>query len=217
MGGSYGEEQQEEIKTIKPRLLSIKLSDADVKRIFEKAGSCGLTVGELLENFIGDLVDGTFSNGSDERMYAQEWFERCGFERQAEYTFLRYLLESTNGVQEAVDAWENIKASEKTVVDMKKSLASGVMQRNDKEYTWKDLLNGAGKPAYSCREEWEQEVRSGIQTEEAYIAGNREDIDGYWQDYLAQLTEYKPGSLEEEMRRVLVYWKEYQRVLGETH
>lgn len=44
----------------------------------ESAGEYGLTIGELIENFVGDLVDGTYSNGS-ERMYAQQWFERCWF------------------------------------------------------------------------------------------------------------------------------------------
>lgn len=62
-------QQQEEIETIRSRTIEVKLSDADVKRISEKAAAHGLTVGELIENFIGDLVCGTYSNGSDERMY----------------------------------------------------------------------------------------------------------------------------------------------------
>lgn len=70
-------QQQEEIETIRSRTIEVKLSDADVKRISEKAAAHGLTVGELIENFIGDLVCGTYSNGSDERMYAEQWFERC--------------------------------------------------------------------------------------------------------------------------------------------
>lgn len=72
-------QQQEEIETIRSRTIEVKLSDADVKRISEKAAAHGLTVGELIENFIGDLVCGTYSNGSDERMYAEQWFERCWF------------------------------------------------------------------------------------------------------------------------------------------
>lgn len=57
-------QQQEEIETIRSRTIEVKLSDADVKRISEKAAAHGLTVGELIENFIGDLVCGTYSNGS---------------------------------------------------------------------------------------------------------------------------------------------------------
>jgi hypothetical protein len=65
-------EQEEEIKTIKQREVQLQLSDADCKRILEKAAMVGMTVGELLENFIGDLVGGTYSNGSDERMFARQ-------------------------------------------------------------------------------------------------------------------------------------------------
>lgn len=48
-------QQQEEIETIRSRTIEVKLSDADVKRISEKAAAHGLTVGELIENFIGAL------------------------------------------------------------------------------------------------------------------------------------------------------------------
>ena len=63
----YGtwEQLQEEKKTIRPRKIEINLSDADITRIYEKAGKHGITVEELIENFIGDLVDGTHYNGSD--------------------------------------------------------------------------------------------------------------------------------------------------------
>ena len=44
----------------------------------KKAASHGMTVSGLLESFIGDLVEGTFTNGSDERYLAEDWFNRCG-------------------------------------------------------------------------------------------------------------------------------------------
>lgn len=104
-------QQQEEIETIRSRTIEVKLSDADVKRISEKAAAHGLTVGELIENFIGDLVCGTYSNGSDERMYAEQWFERCWFGMFPDLTFLRYLIE-WGGLDEVIGAWENIKSIE---------------------------------------------------------------------------------------------------------
>lgn len=88
-----GERQQREIATIKPRTISLKLSDVDCERIAKKAGTAGLTVAELLESFIGDLVCGTYSNGSDERDLALQWYERCGFGMFPEPTFIRYLIE----------------------------------------------------------------------------------------------------------------------------
>lgn len=87
------ERQEQEIATIKERQIKITLSDADMQRLWEKAGSVGMTAGELLAAFIGDMVFGTYTNGSDERMYAQQWFDRCGFSSHPEKTFLRYLLQ----------------------------------------------------------------------------------------------------------------------------
>ena len=152
-------QQQEEIETIRSRTIEVKLSDADVKRISEKAAAHGLTVGELIENFIGDLVCGTYSNGSDERMYAEQWFERCWFGMFPDLTFLRYLIE-WGGLDEVIGAWENIKSTEENIQTSEEALASGVMKgRGGRTYTWKDLTNGKGTPCYSSKEEWEQEER----------------------------------------------------------
>lgn len=64
---SWGEEQKKEIETIRERKITVKLSDADCDRLARKCGEHGLTIGELIENFVGDLVGGTYSNGSDEK------------------------------------------------------------------------------------------------------------------------------------------------------
>lgn len=89
---SNGEQQKKEIETIRERNITVKLSDADCERLLRKCGEHGLTVGELIENFVGDLVGGTYSNGSDERMFADQWFDRCWFGMFPEETLLRHLL-----------------------------------------------------------------------------------------------------------------------------
>ena len=73
------------------RTISLKLSDDDCEKLMLKCGEYGIGLGELFENFIGDLVDGTFSNGADERMYAQKWFDRC-FRPFKEPTLLSHLI-----------------------------------------------------------------------------------------------------------------------------
>lgn len=50
------ERQEKDIATIKERSIGINLSDADLQRLWEKAGSVGMTAGELLASFVGDLV-----------------------------------------------------------------------------------------------------------------------------------------------------------------
>ena len=84
--------QKSTIHDRKPRTFKLNISDSDVMKIFEKAYGSGLTPSELLENFIGDLVYGSHTNGSDERMYVNEWFDRCGFNYGGEYSFLKYIL-----------------------------------------------------------------------------------------------------------------------------
>ena len=54
---SWGEEQKKEIETIRERKITVKLSDADCDRLARKCGEHGLTIGELIENFVGDKAD----------------------------------------------------------------------------------------------------------------------------------------------------------------
>ena len=84
--------QQEEIATIRPRCVYLNLSQADVERVTGLAGQTGMTVGELLTNFVGDLVEGTYSNGLDERAYARNWFSRCDFSYLQNTSMLSWLL-----------------------------------------------------------------------------------------------------------------------------
>ena len=100
-------------ETIQPRQLEIKLSEKDVRKITEKAGAHGLTVAELIEHFIGDLVYGTYTSGSDERMYVNEWFERCGFGRFSD-TFLQYLFENQI-LEDVLEEWDDIEDAQKEI------------------------------------------------------------------------------------------------------
>lgn len=108
--------QKEEIATIRERTVKLSLSDADIVRVSEKAASVGLTVAELLQNFIGDLTDGTYSNGSDERMLANQWFDRCGFSFEPERTFLVFLIEWGN-LQPVIDTLDYIAECERDLQD----------------------------------------------------------------------------------------------------
>lgn len=209
------EQQPEEINTTRLRTIEMKLSDEDVKSISEKAGAHGLTVAELLENFIGDLVGGTCSNGSDERMYAEQWFNRCWFGTSPDLTFLRYLIE-WDSLKEIIDALDYIKDGEKRIKQSEEALASGVMKSwTGEDYTWKNLTNGDGKPCYHSLEEWEASEREFIELEQEEIADRRATIDDLWKEYSEQKKEYKNGTFDEEMKNVLDYWHRYKLFLGE--
>lgn len=116
------EEQKKETATIKPRTIQLNLSDADCECIMKQAGRVGLTVSQLLEKFIGDLICGTYSNGSDERDKAVEWFERTFYYelhiKRPNSTLLKYFLSDDYGIQEMknfLDTIGNIKSLEEEV------------------------------------------------------------------------------------------------------
>lgn len=211
---THGEQQKKEIETIRKRTIELELSDADVKRIAEKAGAHGMTVGKLLESFIGDLVCGTYSNGSDERDLAGQWFDRCWFGMFPEMTFLSYLVE-WGGIDEVMEAWDNIADSEENIKITQQELSSGVMQgRRGETYTWRDITNSDGTPSYSSVEEWEAEQRGYIEQEQDCLENDRETLSYYWNEYIAQKKEYQPGTLDEELKRVLDWRQNYQRILA---
>lgn len=111
---------QKEIETIKGRAITLNLSDTDCKRLSEKAGHAGLTIGVLLESFIGDLVEGTYSNGSDERMYANKWYNRCGYGiYSSDKNLLKWLMDEWRDIEEFLDLVDEIKEGKETLEDYK--------------------------------------------------------------------------------------------------
>lgn len=129
--------------------------------------------------------------------------------------FLRYLIE-WGGLDEVIGAWENIKSTEENIQTSEEALASGVMKgRGGRTYTWKDLTNGKGTPCYSSKEEWEQEERTVISDWREEVEADKQTLSEYWNEYTEQKKEYKNGTFEEEMKKVLDYWQEYQSFLDE--
>lgn len=136
------EKQKKEIETIKERNISLNLSDADCDRLSRLCGEHNLTISQLLENFIGDLVDGTYSNGSDERMYAEKWFNRCWFGMFPEKTFLNYLLSysCSYDVDDFLGLLDDIAEAQNDLTEYEKS---PVDEGDLKEMEWiRDELNG---------------------------------------------------------------------------
>lgn len=177
--------QQVEIETIKPREFSIKLSDADVKRIYNVAGAHGLTPGELIEQFIGDLVDGTYSNGSDERERANSWLERCWFGMFPEYTFLRYLVE-----------WGEIEYYLDDMDDLETA-------REELEYLQSEEY---------AKEEPDEEIRNQeIKDAKEWIKEAEERIQEYYNEYKESADD--PEELEKAMQGVKKWSQERKKTL----
>ena len=136
----FYDEQKKEIATISDRNITVRLSDADVERVSKLAGEHGITIEELLENFIGDLVGGTYSNGSDERAFARRWFERCWFGMFPENTFLHFLI-CWGYIDDALQMYDDIAEHKNRITELQEELNSGIMKGWDgHSYTWKELV-----------------------------------------------------------------------------
>lgn len=101
-------EDIEAFELSKRRNMTLILPDDDIDALCKKAGKYQLTVSQLIENFISDLIEGSKTNGSDERMYAQQWFERCWFSTLSEKTFLSYLIDFDQ-IDSVIEMWEELQ------------------------------------------------------------------------------------------------------------
>lgn len=171
--------QQKEIETITERKLSLNLSDADVERLYVKAGIAQLTVSQLLESFIGDLVGGTYSNGSDERDAAQKWYERCGYSYNYPSNFLSHLLceysiecvDDVLSLQEDIDGYTaDLEKAEKNLMSLEE-LLSELIESNE-------LNKIAG--------DYEKVKEIYIESTTRDLNWSKEQLADYWKDYLSE-------------------------------
>lgn len=197
------------MKELKERTVRLKLSDEECENILRKAGMVGLTVEELLENFICDFTDSDRSNGSDERELAYMWYERCGFGSfPNENTFLSYLIEN-NEVDSILSLVTDLESSKGVLAEAEEDLKNGFMKDNlrGETYTWKDLIYSDGTPSYSSMEEWEEETRADIESEKEYIKRLEEDIEEYCNDYMKIYSPKTDFVFEDELSKIRE-WKE---------
>lgn len=116
--------------------LNLNLEEDDYKSLAYLAGNHNMDVSELIENFVNDLIDGSHTNGSDERMYAEQWFERCWFTHEPQDTLLSYLTgseELTTFFEERAKKEENrksIEVCEKTVHEIEEKLTDSDEWKN---------------------------------------------------------------------------------------
>lgn len=76
------------------RVITVLLSDEDCDKLYMKLGIRNATVGELVQNFIRDLVFSDDCNGSDECIFANQWFDRCWISH--DYNLLMGFLNSND-------------------------------------------------------------------------------------------------------------------------
>lgn len=208
---NYAEQQKKEIASIKKRQLVLELSDADVNRLFEKAVGVGMFPEELLENFIGDLVGGTYSNGSDERDLADQWFERCGFAMFREENFMNFLMEECLWK----DAIENVQEGERdreTIELYSKAIQDGFYRNpySGEIVKWEDRAD--------TKERWEERLRRDIRFYGKEMAKLKRNFErNFWKPYLEYMKEtgVKVTDIMENQMKKLLELEKHREYLQE--
>lgn len=171
------------------RNINITLTDPDVGRLINKAANVGMTVAELIENFIGDLIENDHTNGSDERHFIKSWFDRCEFSMFPEKNLLTYL--STDPVYSPL---EFIK-----FVEMIESLKKEI------EVLQCELHNNEGE---------KKEIKEEIEYTQEDVKYYENQVQEIWEGF-SKWTDKEP-TFEEE-KELLYRWKdEYDSLYSES-
>lgn len=140
----------------------IKLSLTEAYNLWKKVGSSGLSINNLLEYFIVDLIQGN--------TYIDQWFEsRFG---SPEKTFLRYLLER-DILERTVAEWEEVQIMRKDLeyaVSHKKKYYLGDKTEDIKKCLeiWLEKLNDI----FTGFQLWTKEETSGTLDQEMEKVSN---------------------------------------------
>lgn len=111
--------------TKKDRVFVLQLNDRDYWEIAERAAVAGMSVEQLMQHFIGDLVDGADTSGSDEHMLANDWFERCGFWKAEEGAVAKLAWEGGGLLREMVHACQEYREADLEEKAARKAVEQG--------------------------------------------------------------------------------------------
>ena len=161
-----------EFELNKQRNITLKLPDDDVDVLCKKAGKYQLTVAQLIENFIADLIEGSKTNGSDERMYAQQWFDRCWFSTLSEKTFLSYLIGFAR-IDSVIEMWEELQDYKRQdELDEYDKEEMEVLQE-ELEEMFEDYKEWYSEPADATLQEGMKKVVAWSEEREGLMNGNK--------------------------------------------
>lgn len=165
-------EDIEAFELSKRRNMTLILPDDDIDALCKKAGKYQLTVSQLIENFISDLIEGSKTNGSDERMYAQQWLERCWFSTLSEKTFLSYLIDFDQ-IDSVIEMWEELQYYKRQdELDEYAKEEKEVLQE-ELEEMFKDYREWYSEPEDATLEDGMEKVAAWSKEREGLINGSK--------------------------------------------
>lgn len=150
------------LSEIKERTITVKLQDSDCEKLIRLCGQNGMTIGELIECFICDLIGGTEAGGRDEVQLAEFWYSRRGFDQYPQKTLLRHLLMYGYEPNDYIDCLQNIALAEEdkefAMNDPKNCDAEEISCIEDNIKIWKEELA-------DMRAEWNPDQKPDMERE----------------------------------------------------
>lgn len=165
-------EDVEEYESGKRRNITFILPDDDIDALCRKAGKAQITVAQLIENFISDLIEGSQTNGSDERMYAKQWFDRCWFSTPDETTFLSYLI-GFDKIDSAIDMWKELQEYKRQDELDEYDIEDMEIVQGELEELFQDYKEWYSDPADATLEEGMEKVAAWSAEREALMYGSK--------------------------------------------
>ena len=139
------------------REITLELTEEEAKLLSDTAAGYGLTAAELLQNFIADLTNIDYTNGSDERMYANQYVERCGFSWMNN-NLLKHLIDSYYEVENFLTAWDEKMHYEAQPEEFMEEVEN--LEEGEKLWFYEEIdeVLGHWKPDYNVHIETEIEL-----------------------------------------------------------
>ncbi|MEY8428578.1 hypothetical protein AALA00_12845 [Lachnospiraceae bacterium 46-15] len=181
------------------------------KSLWLMAKRYGISLEELLEQFVADLTCKAGSGGSDERELAERWYYRS-FEMMEEDAFVSYLCSNEDLIEEVMELKERIAKSEQYVYELRDRIKEEERtfvhkDKNGKEsliaHSWKEL-------GYASREAWEEECEEEICEEKEILSENEERLKEIWEDF-QRAKASQSAIYEEEMKKLDEFLAEYRK------
>ena len=110
--GGYFMIKQHSVQSEKERQIAINLSESDCNYLIYLCGEVGISIGDLIETFLCDLISNEKAQGSDESKLVRDWFDKCDFSRLPNNYLLSHLIETEYNPKEYVEYLELIEECE---------------------------------------------------------------------------------------------------------
>ena len=210
---SWGEEEKKEIERMRERKMRVKLWDGDCEGVGRKCGEDGVRMGEVIENFVGDLVGGSQWKGSDERDYGEEWFEGCWFGMLGEGRVVNELLNLGYEGEDYVDMLEKVERIKWEIEMSKEKIGEGSDE-------WKEIVyekQNDDRRRYECVgcqnsvDEYIGREKEVLERYKGELEEGVEEVNDMREEWKGE----KEGKMEEEMEVIKKWVKEREEFMNE--